>query len=56
MYKGCGASFSYVSLSSAATNNCGGRILGTIRDVYIVYEKAGDHYARRILAVLPVLS
>ena len=42
--------------SSVAINNCGGWTLGTVRDVYMLYEKAGDHYLRRILAGLPVLS
>ena len=42
--------------SSVAINNRGGWTLGTVQDVYMLYEKAGDHYVGRILAGLPVLS
>jgi len=47
---------STASPSSVAINNRGGWTLGTVRDVYMLYEKAGDHYVGRILAGLPVLS
>ena len=38
------SSGSTASPSSVAINNCGGWTLGTGRDVYMLYEKAGDHY------------
>ena len=50
------SSGSTASPSSVAINNRGGWTLGTVRDVYMLYEKAGDHYVGRILAGLPVLS
>ena len=43
--------------SSVAINNQGSwTLLDTVRDVYMLYEKAGYHYVGRILAGLPVLS
>jgi hypothetical protein len=47
---------SVASSSSVAINNCGGWTLGVVRDVYMLYEKAGDHYVGQILAGLSVLS
>jgi hypothetical protein len=38
------SSGSTVSPSSVAINNYGGWTLGTVKDVYMLYEKAGDHY------------
>ena len=31
------------SSSSVAINNQGGLTLGTVRDIYMLYEKAGNH-------------
>jgi hypothetical protein len=47
---------STASPSSVAINNWGRWTLGTVRNVYMLYEKAGDHYVGQILAGLPVLS
>ena len=47
---------STASPSSVAINNRGGWTLGTVQDVYMLYEKAGDHYVGQILAGLTVLS
>lgn len=44
------------SSSSVVIKNCGGWTLGTVWDVYMYYEKAGDHYLGRILTGLPRLS
>ena len=50
------SSGSTASSSSVAINNRGGWTLGTVRDVYMLYEKAGYRYVGQILAGLPVLS
>ena len=50
------SSGSTASPSSVAINNQGGWTLGTVPDVYMLYEKAGAHYVGQILAGLPVLS
>ena len=50
------SSGSTASPSSVAINNRGGWTLGSVRDVYMLYEKAGDHYVGLILAGLPLLS
>ena len=50
------SSGSTTSPSSVAIHNCGGWTLQVVRDVYMLYEKAGDHYVGLILAGLSVLS
>jgi hypothetical protein len=40
--------------SAAATCIRGGHTMGAVRDIYVLHEKAGDHYCGRILAGLPV--
>jgi hypothetical protein len=47
---------STASPSSVAINNQGGWTIGSVQDVYMIYEKGGDHYVGRILAGLPLLS
>ncbi|KAI2507760.1 hypothetical protein MHU86_6656 [Fragilaria crotonensis] len=42
--------------SSVAVNNRGGWTLGGSRDVYLLYERAGDQYVGRILSGMDVLS
>jgi hypothetical protein len=42
--------------SSVAVNNRGGWTLGGARDVYMLYERAGDQYVGRILSGMNVLS
>jgi hypothetical protein len=42
--------------SSIAVNNRGGWTLGGARDVYMLYERAGDQYVGRILSGMDVLS
>jgi hypothetical protein len=42
--------------SSVAVNNRGGWALGGARDVYMLYERAGDQYVGRILSGMNVLS
>jgi hypothetical protein len=50
------SSGSTASPSSVTINSCGGWTLRTVRDVYMLYDKTGDHYVGQILAGLPVLS
>ena len=40
--------------SAAATCIRGGHTMGAVRDIYVLHEKAGDHYCGRILAGLPI--
>ena len=40
--------------SAAATCIRGGHTMGSVRDIYVLHEKAGDQYCGRILAGLPV--
>jgi hypothetical protein len=40
--------------SGAATCIRGGHTMGSVRDIYVQQEKAGDHYCGRILAGLPI--
>lgn len=42
--------------SSVSVNNRGGWTLGGVRDVYMLYERAGDQYVGRILSGMNVLS
>ena len=43
--------------SSVSVNNRGGWTLGGVRDVYMLYERAGDQYVGRILSgTMNVLS
>ena len=42
--------------SSVSVNNRGGCTLGGVRDVYMLYERAGDQYVGRILSGMNVLS
>ena len=42
--------------SSTSVNNRGGWTLGGARDVYMLYERAGDQYVGRILSGMNVLS
>jgi hypothetical protein len=42
--------------SSVAVNNRGGWTLGGSRDVYLLYERAGDQYVGRILSGMDVMS
>ena len=44
------------SPSHVAIKYCGGWTLGTVRDFYMLYEKAGDHFVSKILAGFPVLQ
>ena len=46
----------YSNSIKCRNSNRGGWTLVAVRDVYILYETAGDQYDGRILAVLPVLS
>ena len=41
---------------AVSVNNRGGWLLGGVRDVYLLYERAGDQYVGRILSGLDVLS
>ena len=42
--------------NTAAVNNRGGWSFGGVRDVYMLYERAGDQYVGRVLAGMDVLS
>lgn len=42
--------------SSVSVNNRGGWTLGGVRDIYMLYERAGDQYVGRILSGMNVLS
>ena len=42
--------------SSVSVNNRGGWTLEGVRDVYMLYERAGDQYVGRILSGMNVLS
>ena len=40
--------------SAAATCIRGGHTMGSVRDIYVLHERAGDNYCGRILAGLPI--
>jgi len=42
--------------NSVSINNRGGWTLGGVRDVYLLYERAGDQYVGRVLSGLDVMS
>jgi hypothetical protein len=50
-YMNCGTT---AGPSAAATCVRGGHTMGAVRDIYVLHEKAGDHYCGRIFAGLPV--